>query len=83
MVMTVFRFFVVEDHILHTSRGLVNRSYMDQLWDMALNKIVAALRIHTVSDNGDHIDDTNILGMCWLAHEADATNVNSPSLSLV
>ena len=40
---------MVEEHILNTAPGLVTRAYMDQLWDMALQKIVAALRIHTVS----------------------------------
>ncbi|XP_071090028.1 exocyst complex component 6B-like isoform X1 [Haliotis cracherodii] len=37
-------FFVVEDHILHTSQGLVNRAYMDELWEKAVEKIVATLR---------------------------------------
>ena len=42
------RFFVVEDHILNTTTGLVNRGYIDELWDMALSKIVAVLRTHSV-----------------------------------
>ena len=37
-------FFVVEDHILHTTQGLVNRAYIDELWEMALSKTIAALR---------------------------------------
>lgn len=44
-----FRFFVVEDHILHTTQGLVNRAYIDELWEMALSKTIAALRTHSVS----------------------------------
>ncbi|XP_039607862.1 exocyst complex component 6B isoform X3 [Polypterus senegalus] len=40
-------FFVVEDHILHTTRGLVNKAYVDELWDMALSKTIAALRTHS------------------------------------
>lgn len=43
-----FSFFVVEDHILHTTQGLVNRAYIDELWEMALSKTVAALRTHSV-----------------------------------
>ena len=43
-------FFVVEDHILNTTSGLVNRAYIDELWDMALSKAVAVLRTHIVSD---------------------------------
>ncbi|XP_077444159.1 exocyst complex component 6B [Stigmatopora argus] len=40
-------FFVVEDHVLHTTQGLVNRAYVEELWDLALSKIVAALRTHS------------------------------------
>lgn len=40
-------FFVVEDHVLHTSRGLVNRPYVEELWDLALSKSCAALRTHS------------------------------------
>jgi hypothetical protein len=44
-----FRFFVVEDHILHVTQGLVTRAYTDELWNMALSKIIAVLRAHSVS----------------------------------
>uniref|UniRef100_H3B454 Exocyst complex component n=1 Tax=Latimeria chalumnae TaxID=7897 RepID=H3B454_LATCH len=40
-------FFVVEDHILHATQGLVTRAYTDELWNMALSKIVAVLRTHS------------------------------------
>ncbi|XP_071448504.1 exocyst complex component 6B isoform X1 [Hetaerina americana] len=40
-------FFVVEDHILNTGNGLVNRSYLDEVWSMALSKIINALRTHS------------------------------------
>ncbi|XP_056345672.1 exocyst complex component 6B [Oenanthe melanoleuca] len=40
-------FFVVEDHILHTTRALVTRAYVDELWEMALSKTIAALRTHS------------------------------------
>ncbi|XP_041370054.1 exocyst complex component 6B-like [Gigantopelta aegis] len=40
----IIGFFVVEDHILHTSQGLVTRAYMDELWEKAVEKIVATLR---------------------------------------
>ena len=43
------RFFVVEDHILNTTQGLVERAYIDDLWDMALGRVVAVLRTHIVS----------------------------------
>uniref|UniRef100_A0A8C5C4H4 Exocyst complex component n=1 Tax=Gadus morhua TaxID=8049 RepID=A0A8C5C4H4_GADMO len=41
------RFFVVEDHILHTTQGLVNTAYVDELWELALSKTIAALRTHS------------------------------------
>ncbi|XP_057362065.1 exocyst complex component 6 isoform X5 [Manis pentadactyla] len=40
-------FFVVEDHILHVTQGLVTRAYTDELWNMALSKIIAVLRAHS------------------------------------
>ncbi|NWI02229.1 EXC6B protein, partial [Tichodroma muraria] len=40
-------FFVVEDHILHTTQGLVTRACIDELWEMALSKTIAALRTHS------------------------------------
>nr|XP_020467345.1 exocyst complex component 6 isoform X4 [Monopterus albus] len=40
-------FFVVEDHILHATRGLVTRAFNDELWNMALSKIIAVLRTHS------------------------------------
>ncbi|XP_075221947.1 exocyst complex component Sec15 isoform X2 [Lycorma delicatula] len=44
---SVVGFFVVEDHILNTGNGLINRTYLDELWTMALSKIVNALRTHS------------------------------------
>uniref|UniRef100_A0A8D3BL29 Exocyst complex component n=1 Tax=Scophthalmus maximus TaxID=52904 RepID=A0A8D3BL29_SCOMX len=41
-------FFVVEDHILHATRGLVTRAFTDELWNMALSKIIAVLRTHSI-----------------------------------
>ncbi|XP_029382393.1 exocyst complex component 6B isoform X1 [Echeneis naucrates] len=49
-------FFVVEDHVLHTTQGLVNRAYVEELWEMALSKIVAALRTHS-----SYCDDPNLV----------------------
>ncbi|KAM6949399.1 exocyst complex component 6B [Aplochiton taeniatus] len=40
-------FFVLEDHILHTTQGLVSRAYLDELWELALSKTIAALRTHS------------------------------------
>lgn len=45
----LLRFFVVEDHVLHTTQGLVNRAYVEELWELALSKTIAALRTHSVS----------------------------------
>ncbi|XP_062927788.1 exocyst complex component 6-like isoform X3 [Mobula hypostoma] len=40
-------FFVVEDHILHATQGLVTRAFTDELWNTALSKIIAVLRTHS------------------------------------
>ncbi|WAR22182.1 EXC6B-like protein [Mya arenaria] len=40
-------FFVVEDHILSTTQGLVNRAYMDELWETSVSKIVSVLRTNS------------------------------------
>uniref|UniRef100_A0A8C8A0F0 Exocyst complex component n=1 Tax=Oryzias sinensis TaxID=183150 RepID=A0A8C8A0F0_9TELE len=40
-------FFVVEDHVLHATQGLVTRAFTDELWNMALSKIIAVLRTHS------------------------------------
>lgn len=39
---------MVEDHVLNTGNGLVNRVYLDEVWDNALSKIVASLRTPSV-----------------------------------
>ncbi|XP_061566422.1 exocyst complex component 6B isoform X3 [Cololabis saira] len=55
-------FFVVEDHVLHTTQGLVNRAYVEELWELALSKIVAALRTHTsYCDDPDLVLDLKTL----------------------
>ncbi|XP_068610358.1 exocyst complex component 6 [Brachionichthys hirsutus] len=43
----IIGFFVVEDHILHATQGLVTRAFTDELWNMALSKIIAVLRTHS------------------------------------
>ncbi|KAK6328043.1 hypothetical protein J4Q44_G00000210 [Coregonus suidteri] len=43
----ILGFFVVEDHILHATQGLVTRAFTDELWNMALSKIIAVLRTHS------------------------------------
>ncbi|XP_064631540.1 exocyst complex component 6B-like isoform X2 [Lineus longissimus] len=43
----IIGFFVVEDHILNTTSGLVNKAYIDDMWEMALTKVVAMLRTNS------------------------------------
>uniref|UniRef100_A0A7N8YBL1 Exocyst complex component n=1 Tax=Mastacembelus armatus TaxID=205130 RepID=A0A7N8YBL1_9TELE len=50
-------FFVVEDHILHATQGLVTRAFTDELWNMALSKIIAVLRTHSVSSHIFEMDN--------------------------
>ena len=51
-------FFVVEDHVLHTTQGLVNRAYVEELWELALSKIIAALRTHSVRTQATQTQNT-------------------------
>jgi len=55
-------FFVVEDHILHATQGLVTRAFTDELWNMALSKIIAVLRTHSVRGH------THTRALSLLAH---------------
>ncbi|KAL0275355.1 UNVERIFIED_CONTAM: hypothetical protein PYX00_003224 [Menopon gallinae] len=41
---SIVGFFVVEDHVLNTAGSLVNRMYLDDVWSMAISKIINALR---------------------------------------
>lgn len=56
-------FFVVEDHILNTTNGLVSRSYLDEVWETALSQIVASLRTHTAycTDAGTLLKVKNLI----------------------
>ena len=45
----LFSFFVVEDHILHTAPNLINRQFMDDLWEMTISKLVSVMRSDSVS----------------------------------
>lgn len=60
----VCRFFVVEDHILSTTQGLVNRAYMDELWEMSVSKLAASLR-------------TSAVRICWFLAVFLRTTFNS------
>lgn len=59
------RFFVVEDHVLHTTQGLVNRAYVEELWELALSKIVAALRTHSVRFNTHLVHVNNMFSQMY------------------
>ncbi|XP_038070937.1 exocyst complex component 6B-like isoform X2 [Patiria miniata] len=52
----ILGFFVVEDHILNTTEGLVTRQYLDVLWNTALSKIAATLR-----NNSAYCTDATLL----------------------
>ncbi|KAG5882503.1 hypothetical protein JTB14_008476 [Gonioctena quinquepunctata] len=43
----VLGFFILEDHVLNTGRGLISRAFLDDMWGMALSKIVTALQTHS------------------------------------
>ncbi|XP_018328185.1 exocyst complex component 6 isoform X2 [Agrilus planipennis] len=43
----VLGFFILEDHVLNTGNGLITRAFLDEMWTMALSKIVSALQTHS------------------------------------
>lgn len=45
----LFRFFVLEDHIMNTASGLVTRAYRDELWEVAASHVEKTLNNHFVS----------------------------------
>lgn len=57
----VVGFFVVEDHILNTTSELVNRAYMDELWEMAVSKIAAELRRNCAKSSGNMLEIKNLI----------------------
>ena len=46
-------FFVVEDHMLHTSDNLQTQALLDESWESALSRILAVLRTNIVSASWD------------------------------
>lgn len=67
---------MVEDHILHATQGLVTRAFTDELWNMALSKIIAVLRTHSVSST-----NTNAQGGSVLEGEGtECEDLKTPSL---
>ena len=51
---SVIGFFVQEDHILNTSNGLIDRSYVDNLWSTCMTKIISTFKIHIVRFSGNY-----------------------------
>lgn len=43
---------------MHTTQGLVNRAYVEELWELALSKTIAALRTHSVCLHTTHSTHT-------------------------
>lgn len=46
-IYAVLGFFILEDHVLNTGNGLITRAFLDDMWTMALTKIVAALQTNS------------------------------------
>lgn len=42
-------FFILEDHVLNTGGTLITKAFLEDMWSMALTKIVTALQTHSVS----------------------------------
>ncbi|XP_065170949.1 exocyst complex component 6 [Atheta coriaria] len=46
-IYAVLGFFILEDHVLNTGNGLITRAFLDDMWTMALTKIVTALQTNS------------------------------------
>ncbi|XP_018576689.1 exocyst complex component 6 [Anoplophora glabripennis] len=46
-IYAVLGFFILEDHVLNTGRGLITKAFLEDMWSMALTKIVTALQTHS------------------------------------
>ncbi|XP_045467865.1 exocyst complex component 6 [Harmonia axyridis] len=44
---SVLGFFITEDHVLNTGSGLITRTFLDEMWNSALSKMVTALQNHS------------------------------------
>ncbi|XP_050538117.1 exocyst complex component 6 isoform X1 [Daktulosphaira vitifoliae] len=53
---SIVGFFVVEDHVLNTGNGLLTRSYLEDLWKMASDRVVSIIRTNTA-----YCTDANLL----------------------
>lgn len=53
-------FFILEDHVLNTGRGLITKAFLEEMWSVALSKVSTALQTHSVSDS-------HLTGFCVLA----------------
>lgn len=59
----------MEDHILNATQGLVTRAFTDELWNMALSKIIAVLRTHSVGTQT--YTHTQPVGGEWIVKEKE------------
>lgn len=54
-------FFVIEDALLHTSQGLVTRATVDELWELALNKLESHLTQSSQWEEPEQLLDLKLL----------------------
>ncbi|ERL86492.1 exocyst complex component 6-like [Dendroctonus ponderosae] len=46
-IYAVLGFFILEDHVLNTGRGLITKSFLNDMWSVALSKIATSLQTHS------------------------------------
>ncbi|CAG9765144.1 unnamed protein product [Ceutorhynchus assimilis] len=46
-IYAVLGFFILEDHVLNTGRGLITKVFLEEMWSVALSKITTALQTHS------------------------------------
>ncbi|KAJ8918997.1 hypothetical protein NQ315_016901 [Exocentrus adspersus] len=46
-IYSVLGFFILEDHVLNTGRGLITKAFLEDMWSISLSKIVTALQTNS------------------------------------
>ncbi|XP_066258160.1 exocyst complex component 6 [Euwallacea similis] len=46
-IYAVLGFFILEDHVLNTGRGLITKAFLEEMWSVALSKVTTALQTHS------------------------------------
>ncbi len=83
------RFFLIEDTVLSTTESLIERQWIDEVWESAVARIAGVLEVHLVSDQKlkcPHVDAMfPRRELCfitlWAIRVPDCMRIGTPSIS--